>query len=98
MSRDHGEVTEIERREVLRAHMPNGRITELPIRRQDRLVVLDQIARALEPGVHYREEELNAVLCRFSADLVVLRRGLVDEGFLEQDRTSYWRCGGTVDL
>ena len=98
MRRGPRPVTEARRSEVLRSHMPNGRITALPVRRQDRLVVLDQVARALEPGVRYREDELNEVLGRFSADLVVLRRGLMDEGFLERDRTSYWRCGGTVDL
>ncbi|GHC76233.1 hypothetical protein GCM10007079_12360 [Nocardiopsis terrae] len=92
------EPSESERREVLRTHMPRGRITSLPVRRTDRLVLLDQVARAFEPGVRYTEEEVNAVLRRFTADLVVLRRSLTDEGFMEHDRTRYWRCGGTVDL
>ncbi|USY19156.1 DUF2087 domain-containing protein [Nocardiopsis exhalans] len=92
------ELTEHERGEVLRTYMPQGRITAVPVRRPDRLVLLDQVARAFEPGVRYTGAEVNAVLCRFSADLVVLRRSLVDEGFMEQDRTHYWRCGGTVDL
>lgn len=92
------ELTEHERGEVLRTHMPQGRITSVPVRRPDRLVLLDQVARAFEPGVRYTEAELNTVLRRFSANLVVLRRSLTDEGFMEQDRTHYWRCGGTVDL
>lgn len=92
------ELTEHERGEVLRTYMPQGRITAVPVRRPDRLVLLDQVARAFEPGVRYTGAEVNAVLCRFSADLVVLRRSLVDEGFMEQDRSHYWRCGGTVDL
>ena len=100
MARDRGprELTEHERGEVLRRHMSQGRITSVPVRRPDRLVLLDQVARAFEPGVRYTEPELNTVLCRFSANLVVLRRSLMDEGFLEHDRTHYWRCGGTVDL
>ena len=92
------EPTEHERGEVLRTYMPRGRITAVPVRRPDRLVLLDHVARAFEPGVRYTEAEVNAVLRRFSADLVVLRRSLLDEGFMEQDRTHYWRCGGTVDL
>lgn len=93
-----GRGTEDRRREVLRDHMPGGRISALPVRRQDRLIVFDQVARSLEPGVLYSETDLNTVLCRFSADLVTLRRGSVDEGFLERGRAGYRRCGGTVDL
>ncbi len=92
------QLTEHERREVLRTYMPQGRITAVPVRRPERLVLLDQVARAFEPGVRYSEAEVNAVLCRFSADVAVLRHSLTDEGFMEQDRTHYWRCGGTVDL
>lgn len=78
--------------------MVEGRIIAIPVRRPDRLILLDQVARAFEPGVRYSETELNSVLFRFSSDLAVLRRGLLDEGFMERDRRSYWRCGGTVDL
>ncbi|MFE3458833.1 DUF2087 domain-containing protein [Nocardiopsis aegyptia] len=87
-----------EHERVVRAYLPQGRITQIPVRRSDRLLVLDHVARALDPGVRYTEPELNRVLSRFSSDLAVLRRGLLDEGFLEHDRTRYWRCGGTVDL
>ncbi|WP_116244006.1 DUF2087 domain-containing protein [Nocardiopsis sp. FIRDI 009] len=91
-------LSERERRKVLRKYMPHGRITALPVRRAERLVLFDQVARAFEPGVRYTEAEVNAVLAGFSADLAVLRHGLVDEGFMERDRSRYWRCGGTVDL
>ncbi|MEU1897363.1 DUF2087 domain-containing protein [Nocardiopsis dassonvillei] len=93
-----GPLTESERREVLRACMTDGRITAIPVRRTARLVLLDQVARAFEPGVRYSEAEVNAVLSGFSANVAVLRRGLVDEGFMERDRTRYWRCGGTVEV
>ncbi|MEV2274074.1 DUF2087 domain-containing protein [Nocardiopsis sp. NPDC049922] len=78
--------------------MSDGRITAFPVRRSERMVLLDQVARTFEPGVRYTEDEVNAVLGRFSADLSVLRHCLVDEGFMERDRSRYWRCGGTVDL
>ena len=78
--------------------MVEGRIVAIPVRRPDRLLLLDQVARAFEPGVRYSEAEFDSVLLRFSADLGVLRRGLLDEGFMERDRRAYWRCGGTVDL
>jgi len=93
-----GPPSESERLEVLRACMTDGRITAIPVRRSARLVLLDRVACAFEPGVRYSGAEVNTVLRRFSADVAVLRRGLLDEGFMECDRTRYWRCGGTVDL
>ena len=75
-----------------------ARIMALPVRRVERLAVLDRVARAFEPGIRYTETQVNDIIGGFSADLPALRRGLVVEGFLEHDRTHYWRCGGTVDL
>lgn len=91
-------MTEQEREEALRAYMSAGRITAIPVRRHDRLLLLDQVAGAFEPGVRYTEPQVNAVLRRFSENVPVLRGSLLEEGFLERDRTRYWRCGGTVDL
>lgn len=93
-----GPLTEREREQVLRAYMPDGRIIAIPVRRSVRLVLLDHVARAFEPGVRYSEAEVNALLRGFSANVSVLRRGLLDEGFMERDRTRYWRCGGTVEV
>ncbi|WP_285731548.1 DUF2087 domain-containing protein [Nocardiopsis sp. ATB16-24] len=78
--------------------MPDGRIIAIPVRRSVRLVLLDHVARVFEPGVRYSEAEVNALLRGFSANVSVLRRGLLDEGFMERDRTRYWRCGGTVEV
>ncbi len=83
---------------VLRSFLREGRIVALPVQRAKRLVVLDHVARAFEPGVRYSEPEVNAVLRVFHSDHASLRRALVDEGFLDRDSTRYWRCGGTVDV
>ncbi|GHD18422.1 hypothetical protein [Nocardiopsis kunsanensis] len=48
-----GFYTEQHPREVLRSCTSGGRITAMPVRRPDRLVLLDHVARALEPGVRY---------------------------------------------
>ena len=41
---------------------------------------------------------MNALLKAFHADYAVLRRYLVDEGFLARDHEVYWRVGGTVEV
>ena len=76
----------------------DGRLTVIPAKRKARLVVLDLLAQQFEPGVVYREAEVNRTLRRFHADWAALRRCLVDEGFLERREGLYWRSGGTFDV
>ena len=90
--------TDPETAAVLRAFLPRGRLEQMPAARTKRLVVLDHIARAFEPGVHYVEKDVNGMLEAFHPDYAALRRYLVDEGFLARDAGTYWRSGGTVDL
>ncbi|WP_199493531.1 DUF2087 domain-containing protein [Marinitenerispora sediminis] len=83
---------------VFRAFTKDGRITTMPAHRGRRQVLLDHVARIFEPGVRYTEAEVNAFLRAFHDDHAMLRRLLVDEGFLDRDAHHYWRCGGTVEV
>ena len=82
---------------VLRAFLVDGRLTRIPVPRGKRLVVLEHLARAFEPGVRYPEAEVNAVLRAWHEDYAALRRYLVDEDLLARDAGVYWRIGGPVD-
>jgi hypothetical protein len=83
---------------VFRAFFEQGRLKAMPAKRSKRLVVLDSIARVFEPGLRYSETDVNAFLRAFHPDYAMLRRYLVDEGFLARDHGVYWRIGGTVDV
>jgi hypothetical protein len=84
---------------VLRAFLDaDGRLRSVPAKHSKRLVVLDHVARVFEPGLRYPEVEVNALLRAFHDDVAMLRRYLVDEGFLDRDHGVYWRTGGTVVL
>ena len=62
-----------------------GRIDRYPSRPREREELLRHVAaRALEPGEVLGEAEVNERLSRFSEDTAVLRRHLVDFGFLER--------------
>jgi len=82
---------------VLRAFFRDGRLTEIPAKESKRRIVLERIALEFEPGVHYDERTVNAIVGRFSLDHASLRRYLVDEGFLDRDHGTYWRSGGRVE-
>jgi hypothetical protein len=91
--------------EVLRRFVHNGRLLAMPAAHGKRQVVLDHLARLFEPGRRYPEQEVNELLGRYHPDYAMLRRYLVDHGFLgrEDERAGsrtvkvYWRTGGTVD-
>jgi hypothetical protein len=82
----------------VRAFIRNGRITVVPAKRTRRLLLLDWVAQAFEPGRRYPESAVNEVLKAVFDDHCALRRYLVDEAFLSRTAAGvYWRAGGTVD-
>ena len=81
---------------VLGRFFTGERLTEIPSQRSKRLVVLERLALEFDPGVHYAEAEVNAMLGRYHPDYAALRRYLVDEGFLDREAGEYWRSGGRV--
>jgi hypothetical protein len=80
----------------LRPFTGSGMIETMPARRSRRRLLLDQIARAFEPGARYPERRVSLFLRAIYPDYAALRRYLVDEGFLSRADGEYWRSGGTV--
>jgi hypothetical protein len=105
---DESEPAEESGNEVLRRFISKGRLLAMPAARSKRLIVLDHLAGLFEPGRRYPEHEVNELLGRYHPDYAMLRRYLVDDGFLARADESppsrkpsvkiYWRTGGTVDL
>jgi hypothetical protein len=87
-----------EEESVLRQYFRAGRLTEIPVRRSKRRVILQRLALEFEVGVRYPERQVNRILEKFHPDVAALRRYLVDEGFLSRERGEYWRTGGRVDV
>jgi hypothetical protein len=81
---------------VLRSFIRDGRLVQLPAAHGKRRVVLEHIVASFEPGVTYREREVDAVLRAWYPDHATLRRYLVDEQLMARERGSYWRIGGPV--
>jgi hypothetical protein len=69
----------------------HGRLIAMPRKRANRLVVLDHIARAIEPDVDHDEIAVNNALRQFDDDVAMLRRYLVDEGLLERRPPGIYR-------
>jgi hypothetical protein len=83
----------------LRPFIRDGRITIMPARRSARLLLLDQVAQAFEPGRRYGEATVNEILMALYDDPATLRRYLVDEELMSRTPDgTYWRSGGTVTI
>ena len=69
-----------------------GRVAELPVRRELRLAVFARVAeRLFAPGLEYTEKQVNTAIRTCYDDPSAMRRHLVEEGFLtrEDDGTRY---------
>lgn len=71
---------------------PDGPIAIFPAREKKRVAILRHVANYFDPATIYTEKEVNAILKRFYDDYVLLRRYLIDYGFLDRrtDGSEYW--------
>ncbi len=79
--------------QVLRDYTVNGVVTVFPAKRKKQLVILRWLATLFETGKLYTEPEVNTILKRvYAEDFVMLRRDLVDMGYLRRERGGgkYW--------
>jgi hypothetical protein len=88
--------------DVVGRFVRDGRLVSLPSPGHKRRLVLEHVAASFEPGVHFPEREVDAVLRAWTdggtADHVTLRRYLVDHGLLSRGEGEYWRSGGWIDV
>jgi hypothetical protein len=80
-----------EEQRVLSAFFERGRLRALPRQEKKRVVVLRFITEAFQLGRAYSEGEVNSLLLRFHDDYCLVRRELVDRGYLGRCRGEYWR-------
>lgn len=89
----------VDSEKVLRTFLKDGQLVSLPAKPSRRLVILEYVAAAFEPGVRYPEREVDAVLRAFyEHDHVSLRRYLIDTCLLTRENGVYWRSGGPVEV
>lgn len=88
-------ITEKEKEQILRTVFESVsplKLKSFPKKEKKKVVILSKIAEQFECGKHYTEKELNGILKKIFDDYVVIRRYLVDYGFMERtdDCKEYW--------
>lgn len=79
------------REKVLKTFIKDGRVERLPAQYKKRLIVLEACAEDLEPGREYEEAEVNDLIHRRYHDHCLLRREMVDAGFVTREGGVYRR-------
>lgn len=71
---------------------PEGPLSEFPHKEKRKVIILTKLADRFEKNREYGEKEINEILKDIYPDYAVLRRYLVDYGFLDRipDGSSYW--------
>lgn len=82
-----------EARAILEAHTDGPRLTSVPTKAKKFSVVIAWLRNHFEMGRTYTEAEVNGVLREVNEDYAILRRGLIDEGYMEREASgrTYWR-------
>ena len=92
---DRYAITEQENEKILAACFTqglDGPLATFPLKEKKRVAILRHIAKYFEPTKTYTEKEVNVILKKFYSDYVLLRRYLIEYGFMDrtQDGSSYW--------
>ena len=71
----------------------DGRIKAFPMQEKKLRVIARYVLSSFAPGTRYTEKDVNRILKRFSDDTALLRRALVDYGYMEREGGGglYWR-------
>ena len=77
------------RKKVIDSFFRYGKLKSIPSQRKKERIVLEEIAKAFEPGREYTEKEINLLIADFHDDFCTIRRDMISEGILTRDKTMY---------
>lgn len=92
---DRFAITQADSAEILSKYFPqgpDGPLASFPNREKRKIAILHHLLGRFNLGQTYTEKEVNAILQPVYADFVLLRRYLIEYGFLDRtpDGGSYW--------
>ncbi|MBC8385518.1 MAG: DUF2087 domain-containing protein [Candidatus Cloacimonetes bacterium] len=94
MIKDKYEIDEKARGKVLKAYFnkDSGRLQTLPNKEKKKVIIFQKIAENFESARKYSEKEVNEIIKSFYDDYFIIRRSLIDYGFMNrtQDCREYW--------
>ena len=78
-------------KKVIKNFFKNGVLTEIPVQRKKRSIILRHLANEFELGRDYPEKEVNEILGRYHEDFCTLRREFIGEKLMTREKSVYRR-------
>ena len=78
------------RQRVIDSFFEYGKLKSIPAQRKKERIILEEIAKAFEPGRIYTEREVNILIADFHDDFCTIRRDMIAEKLLERENGKYW--------
>ena len=85
-------ITQTEQDQIVKKYFSDGALTKFPPKEKQRLVILREISKQLKKDDMYEEKEINQILKGIYDDYVLIRRYLIEYGFIDRksDGSKYW--------
>ncbi|WP_032120702.1 DUF2087 domain-containing protein [Clostridium amazonitimonense] len=86
-------ITEKEKENTIKNYFDHsGKLKDMPSKEKKKIIVLGYIINNFNKGKTYTEKEINRILERIYEDYAILRRYLIEYGFMDRtkDCLSYW--------
>ncbi|MBB6623313.1 DUF2087 domain-containing protein [Clostridium gasigenes] len=90
---DRYNITDKEKESIIKNYMDeSGAVKTYPAKEKKKIIVLAEIVKNFSKGRKYSEKEINSMLKRIYEDYAIIRRALIEYGFIERtnDCSSYW--------
>ena len=81
------------RQKVVSSFFEYGKLKSIPAQRKKERIILEEIAKAFEPGRLYSEREVNIIIADFHDDFCTIRRDMIAEKIMERENGKYWLTG-----
>ena len=78
------------RKRVINAFFEYGKLRSIPAQRKKERIILEEIAKAFEPGRVYTEREVNIIIADFHDDFCTIRRDMIGEKIMARENGKYW--------
>ena len=78
------------RRRVIDSFFAYGKLKAIPAQRKKERIILEEIAKAFEPGRVYTEREVNIIIADFHDDFCTIRRDMIGEKIMDREDGKYW--------
>jgi len=78
------------RKRVIDAFFEYGKLKAIPAQRKKERIILEEIAKAFEPGRIYTEREVNIIIADFHDDFCTIRRDMIGEKLMDRENGNYW--------